>query len=83
MGAIMTTGKKQDKEEAPPKPKQNPRRMNYVEMDETPAIITDHPFEPKGAWYTQCKRCNLAMAAHSKTTVNPRDHIGYFGDDDD
>jgi hypothetical protein len=25
----------------------------------------------------------MAMAAHEETTVDPIDHIGYFGDDDD
>lgn len=43
----------------------------------------DHPFEPRGAWYTLCKHCSLAEAAHDETTVNPRDHIGYSDYDDD
>lgn len=59
------------------------KRKQFLEFDEAPAIISDHAFEPKGAWYTQCRRCGLAMAAHSTSTVNPREHIGFFGDDDD
>lgn len=31
-----------------------------------PAIITDHPFEPRGEWWTRCRRCDLAEAAHSE-----------------
>lgn len=54
-----------------------------VEFDEAPAEIDDHAFEPRGAWYTLCRHCGLAMAAHEETTVNPMDHVGYFGDDDD
>jgi len=30
---------------------------------------TDHPFQPKGEWWTQCKVCNLAQSAHDETTV--------------
>lgn len=31
--------------------------------------ITDHHFEPTGAWWTVCKHCKLAEAAHQMTTV--------------
>lgn len=58
------------------------QRKKFLEFDEAPANIDNHAFEPRGAWYTQCRHCGLAMAAHRETTVRPRDHIGYFGDDD-
>lgn len=59
------------------------KRKNFMEYDEAPSGITDHAFEPRGAWYTQCRHCGLAMAAHRETTVNPRDHIGYVREDED
>ena len=30
-----------------------------------PAIIDDHPFEPRAQWFTTCRRCGLAEAAHT------------------
>lgn len=69
-----------------------PLRKKVAAHDEAPSQIVDHAFEPRGAWYTQCRHCGLAMAAHSETTIDPRDHIGhsrsnikigYFGDDSD
>jgi hypothetical protein len=52
------------------------------------AIVTDHPFVPRGAWYEVCGfqyglrfgeyvrvRCGLAEAAHASTTLN-HDHEG-------
>jgi hypothetical protein len=69
-----------------------------IDVDEAPAEIRDHAFEPRGAWYTLCKHCDLAEAAHSETTIDSlaeirADHerqkerrsvrIGYVGDDDD
>jgi hypothetical protein len=59
------------------------KRKSFIEYDEAPSGITDHAFEPRGAWYTLCRHCGMAMAAHRETTVNPMDHVGYFGDDDD
>lgn len=43
--------------------------------DETPAIITDHKFSPKGEWYTLCRHCNLAESAHAETELR------YYSDD--
>lgn len=51
--------------------------------DETPSAITDHAFEPRGDWYTVCKHCHLAEAAHAETTIDWRDHISYGDDMDD
>lgn len=57
-----------------------PKEKKFIDHDTSPAIIKDHAFEPRGEWYTLCKHCSLAMAAHSETTVDPRDHIAYYGD---
>lgn len=37
--------------------------------DDGPAVITDHPFEPREDWYTVCRICDLAEAAHETTTL--------------
>lgn len=49
-----------------------------IAHDTTPSIISDHPFRPKGAWWTLCEECNLAESAHSESAI-----IHYVGDDDD
>lgn len=51
--------------------------------DQTPAIITDHKFSPKGDWFSLCRYCNLAESAHEATELQ---YIGDgmyegFGDD--
>jgi hypothetical protein len=57
--------------------------------DESPAIISDHAFEPRGEWWDLCRHCGLAMASHEETTIDPKDHIAphvsieYYGDDED
>lgn len=43
-------------------------RPKEVQHDESPSQITDHPFSPKGLWYTLCSRCNFSEAAHAETT---------------
>lgn len=58
--------------------------------DEAPAIITDHAYVPRDEWWSLCKHCGLAEAAHKETTINsldhiapraePRAHIAYYGD---
>jgi hypothetical protein len=35
--------------------------------DETPSMVADHPFEPKGEWWSLCMYCNLSEAAHKET----------------
>jgi hypothetical protein len=52
-----------------------------VAHDETPAIIGDHAFIPRGEWWTLCKICGLAQAAHASTTLTGREHIAYYSDD--
>lgn len=42
--------------------------------DESPAIITDHKFSPRGSWFTLCRHCNLAESAHAETELQ------YIGD---
>lgn len=54
-----------------------PKRPKEVFHDETPSMITSHPFEPRGEWYTLCKHCSLAESAHKETKLPFR----YFGDD--
>jgi len=56
-------------------------RPREVTHDETPSDITDHPFSPKGEWFTLCSHCNLAESAHRDTTVEPRQRFHYFSDD--
>lgn len=55
-----------------------PKRPESAAHDEAPSIITTHPFEPRGEWWTLCKHCNLAESAHMETTV-PLFH--YVSDD--
>ncbi len=56
------------------------QRPKEVQHDETPSIVNDHPFEPRGEWYSLCgfPGCNLAESAHAETTLKFR----YFSDDD-
>jgi hypothetical protein len=46
--------------------------------DEAPAIITDHPFEPRNEWWSLCLHCSLAESAHAETTNPP---FRYYSDD--
>lgn len=53
--------------------------------DEAPSNIVDHAFEPSGAWWSLCKHCNLAQAAHLETTIDSleeikKDHIAAYGE---
>lgn len=41
--------------------------------DKDPSHITDHPFKPKGAWWSLCEVCNLGEPAHAETTLLPKD----------
>lgn len=43
--------------------------------DETPAHVDDHPFEPRGQWWSLCKHCGLAQAAHSSSTIDIQTEI--------
>jgi hypothetical protein len=36
--------------------------------DEAPPGIGDHPFDPEGEWWSLCKHCGLARAAHFSAT---------------
>jgi len=56
-------------------------RPKDVAHDETPSIIDDHPFEPKGEWWSLCgyPDCNLAESAHKETKLV----IRYIGDESD
>ena len=52
-------------------------KSKEVLYDESPSIIKDHKFDPKGEWYTLCKHCNLAESAHAETSLPFR----YYSDD--
>lgn len=56
-----------------------PKRPKEVMHDETPSVITDHPFKPKAEWWSLCghEGCNLAESAHQETTRE----IRYYSDD--
>jgi hypothetical protein len=49
--------------------------MTRDELDTAAAIVRDHPFVPRRAWYEVCIRCGLAEAAHASTTLH-HDHEG-------
>ena len=36
--------------------------------DEAPPVTDDHPFDPRGEWWSLCKHCGLARAAHFSST---------------
>jgi hypothetical protein len=46
-----------------------------VAHDEAPSAITDHPFVPKGQWWSLCVHCGLAQAAHTSSTINTAEEI--------
>lgn len=52
-------------------------RKKEIVHDESPAIITDHKFRPKGEWWSLCAVCNLAESAHLETELQ------YYGDTED
>lgn len=54
------------------------KRSKPVAHDESPSIIDDHAFDPKGEWWSLCKHCNHAESAHKETTRTP---IRYYSDD--
>jgi hypothetical protein len=66
---------------APDIPEVRAERPKEVQHDESPSGITDHPFTPKGLWYTLCSRCNLAESAHAETTNEHPIRISYVADD--
>jgi hypothetical protein len=37
------------------------------------AMITDHPFRPRGEWWSLCADCRMAESAHQDTMVKPED----------
>jgi len=58
------------------------QRPKEATHDQTPSVISDHSFEPKGEWYTLCKHCNLAESAHKETTVKVRYNNDDVSDED-
>lgn len=55
-------------------------RPKVVLHDEAPSVISDHPFEPRGAWWSLCKVCSLAESAHTESKNPP---FRYISDDED
>lgn len=37
------------------------------------SIVTDHEFKPRGEWWTTCKHCGLARAAHARSAAQSED----------
>lgn len=56
-------------------PHQVPSKRREVQHDETPSQIVDHKFSPMGEWWTRCRHCKLAEAAHAES------ELSYYGDD--
>jgi hypothetical protein len=52
-------------------PDTNLPQPKEVAHDETPSIISDHLFKPKGEWWSLCghEGCNLARSAHKEVTI--------------
>jgi hypothetical protein len=52
--------------------------------DESPPNVDDHPFEPRDAWWSLCKICGLAQAAHLTSTPRAiemkKAHFGINGE---
>jgi len=63
----------------------NPKRE--VAHDETPSPVTGHAFVPREQWWSLCKICGFAEAAHEETTLTGDEHrhgrvpIHYYSDD--
>ncbi len=43
--------------------------MTLAPENDTPSAIVSHDFEPRGAWWTPCRICKMAEAAHARTTL--------------
>lgn len=43
-----------------------------IAHDEAPAAIEDHAYVPRGEWWSLCRICGLAEAAHNTTTIDSR-----------
>lgn len=62
-----------------------PQRKDAAQ-NKDPAIITDHEFVPRDEWWSLCKTCGLAQAAHAESSdeaieAERKAHIAYYGDD--
>lgn len=55
-----------------------PKRPKEIAHDQSPSIVIDHSFEPRGEWWTLCLHCSLAESAHKNTTLKP---FYYLSDD--
>jgi ribulose bisphosphate carboxylase small subunit len=53
--------------------------------DEALPEVDSHPFEPRKQWWSLCKHCGLAQAAHSSSTIDTRmamlqEHMDTYGE---
>lgn len=52
--------------------------MSKLDGERGVSIVSDHPFEPRDEWWSQCVSCGLAESAHASTLVDPSDRA--YGD---
>ena len=45
--------------------------MGREAENSAPAIVTAHPFVPRFEWFTTCRVCGLAEAAHAESVLCP------------
>lgn len=36
------------------------------------SLIEDHQYEPRAEWWSLCRHCNLAQAAHASSSIDTR-----------
>lgn len=65
-------------QEVPGEAKVVPMKFKEITRDgEKPAeLITDHKWSPIDEWWTRCRHCRLAQAAHAESELQ------YYGDDE-
>lgn len=65
----MTSEQKVKTEESAPDLMGELKKAEVTAHDSAPAIIRDHKFRPRGAWYTLCEICSKAESAHEATEL--------------
>lgn len=43
--------------------------MAALDGERGTSVIKDHPFTPRGEWWSLCRVCNLSEAAHERTEL--------------
>jgi hypothetical protein len=68
--------KKGIRQELPGRTKLVPGNAKPVDRDEpVGGLITDHKYAPMNEWWTRCRYCRLAQAAHAESEIQ------YYSDD--